>query len=246
MKDLKVIPVETDILVIGGGLSGCMAAINAATNEGLKVTLAEKSDTRASGKAGTGVDHFWSYIPPVHEKMGYTIDDMREDFFLSAPGALPALSRGDLWYIVASTMYDRVMDLEKWGVNFRYEDSHAPGKFRIVYQYHSVPSSFNFDGVTLKVKLTAEAKRRGVNIINRVQVTDLIKNDGQIAGAVGVGTRTADIYVFKAKAVVLCSGGRQTRIHRNPSGIDFNTFSPPTLTGQKPSGAPKARSSPRE
>jgi succinate dehydrogenase/fumarate reductase flavoprotein subunit len=128
-------------------------------------------------------------------------------------------------------MYDRVMDLEKFGINFRYDDSQAPGKFRIVYQYHSVPSSFNFDGVPLKIKLTAEAKRRGVDIINRVQVTDLIKTNGQISGAVGVNTRTSDIYLFKAKAVVLCSGGRQTRIHRNPSGVDFNTFSPPTLTG---------------
>jgi succinate dehydrogenase/fumarate reductase flavoprotein subunit len=231
MIKLKVIPVETDVLIIGGGLSGCMAAIRAAANEGLRVTLVEKSDTRASGKAGTGVDHFWSYIPPVHEKMGYTIDDMREDYFLSAPGAIPAFSRGDLWYLVASTMYDRVLDLEKFGINFRYEDSQVPGKFRVVYQYHSVPSSFNFDGAPLKIKLTAEAKRRNVNIINRVQVTDLIKSDGQISGAVGIGTRTADIYLFKAKTVVLCSGGRQTRIHSNPSGVDFNTFSPPTLTG---------------
>ena len=231
MIELKVIPVETDVLIIGGGLAGCMAAIKAAGEEGLRVTLAEKSDTRASGKAGSGVDHFWSYIPPVHEKMGYTIDNMAEEHRLSTvSGAGPDFFRKDLFYLVASTMYDRMLDLEKFGINFRYEDSKVPGRFRIVYQYHSVPSSFNFDGVPLKPKLTAEMKRRGVNIINRVQVTDLIKTDGQISGAVGVGTRTADIYVFKAKAVVLCAGGL-TRIHRNPSGVDFNTFRSPTCTG---------------
>jgi succinate dehydrogenase/fumarate reductase flavoprotein subunit len=83
----------------------------------------------------------------------------------------------------------------------------------------------------LKPNLTAEALRRGVKIINRVQVTDLIKTDGQISGAVGVGTRTADIYLFKAKTVILSAGGRQTRIHRNPTGVDFNTFAPPTCCG---------------
>ena len=231
MTELKVIPVETDVLVIGGGLAGCMSAINAAGNQGLRVTLVEKSDTRASGKAGTGIDHAWSYIPEIHGKMGYTINDMLEDFHSTIPGGDPAFFRDDIWYLVANTMFNRMLDLEKFGINFRYEDSKVPGKFRIVYQYHSVPSSFNFDGVLLKPKLTAEAKRRGVKIFNRLQITDLIKTDGQISGAVGIGTRTADIHFFKAKVVVLCTGGRQTRIHRNSTGIDFNTFGPPTCTG---------------
>ncbi len=230
MAEFKTIPVETDVLVIGGGLAGCMAAINAAGKDGLKVTLVEKSDTRASGKAGTGIDHSWSYMPPVHEKMGYTIDDMLEDYRCTVAGRSPAFFRDDLWYLVASTMYDRMLDLEKFGVNFRYDDSQVPGKFRVVYQYHSVPSSFNYDGVTLKPRLTAEVKKRGIRLINRVQVTDLIKTDGKISGAVGVGTRKSEIYLFKAKAVVLCTGGRQVRIHRNPSGVDFNTYAPPTCT----------------
>jgi succinate dehydrogenase/fumarate reductase flavoprotein subunit len=239
MIELKVIPVETDILIIGGGLAGCMAAIKAAEEKGLRVIVAEKDDTLASGKAGTGVDHFWSYIPPVHEKTGYTIDDMMEDRRLSLPGANPAFIRDDLYYRVASTMYDRMLDLEKFGINFRYEDSKVPGNFRVVYQYHSVPSSFNFDGALLKRRLTNEMKRRGVRILNRVQMTDLIETDGQISGAVGIGTRSADIYFFKSKAVVLCAGGL-TRIRRNASGLDFNTFLPPTCTGDGSSMAFRA------
>jgi succinate dehydrogenase/fumarate reductase flavoprotein subunit len=230
MTEFNIIPVDTDVLIVGGGLSGCMAAINAAGETGLRVTLAEKSDTRASGKAGTGVDHLWSYMPPIHEKMGYTIEDMLEDYRCSTPGRALQFVREDLWFKVASTMYERMLDLERFGVNFRYEDSQVPGKFRVVYQYHSVPSSFNFDGVTLKPRLTAEMKRRGVKIINRVQITDLVKTGSQISGAVGIGTRSSDLYFFRAKSLVLCTGGRQARIHRNPSGVDFNTYSPPTCT----------------
>ena len=227
MVHLKVIPIETDVLIIGGGLAGCMAAIKAAEEKDLRVTLVEKSNTLASGCAASGIDHIWSYIPPIHEKMGYTIEDMAEDH---RKGIAFGLVRKDLFYLVAGTMYERILDLERFGLKFRYEDSKAPGKFRIVSQFHSVPTSFNFDGEPLKLKLTREAKRREVNIINRVQMTDLITTHGQVSGAIGVGTRTGDIHFFKAKAVVL-SSGRSNRLSRNPSGVDFNTRLPSPLSG---------------
>ena len=46
-KNIEVITVDTDVLIIGGGLSGCMAAIKAAEYD-VSVTIAEKADTRAS------------------------------------------------------------------------------------------------------------------------------------------------------------------------------------------------------
>ena len=47
--------IETDVLIIGGGIAGCWAAISAA-REGLKVTLVEKGDTVRSGAGGPGCD----------------------------------------------------------------------------------------------------------------------------------------------------------------------------------------------
>ncbi|MFH1125069.1 MAG: FAD-dependent oxidoreductase [Pseudomonadota bacterium] len=233
---LNVISVDTDVLVIGGGLAGCMAAIKAAEEENLRVTLVDKSNTVASGCAAAGIDHLWGYIPPIHEKMGYTIDDMAEDH---QQGIAHGFFRRDLFYLVAGTLYDRVLNLENFGIHFRYEDSKAPGKFRIVPQFHSVPTSFNFDGAPLKPTLTKEAKRRGVKIINRVQTTDLIKTDNQISGAVGVHVRTGEIYFFRAKAVVLCTG-RSNRLGRNPTGLDFNTRMPSPLSGDGTSMAMRA------
>ena len=233
---LNITPVETDVLIIGGGIAGCMAAIKAAEDKKVRVTLVDKSNTLASGCAASGIDHLWSYIPPIHEKMGYTIEDMAEDH---RQEIAYGLFRKDLFYLVAGTMYERVLELEKFGIQFRYEDSKIPGKFRIVPQFHSVPTSFNFDGKALKIKLTQEAERRGVNIINRVQMTDLITTGGQISGAAGVGTRTGDIYFFKSKAVVL-SSGRSNRLSRNPSGIDFNTRLPSPLSGDGTSMAIRA------
>ena len=164
---IEIVPIETDVLVIGGGLAGCMAGIKAGES-GLKVTVAEKANTLSSGCAGTGVDHSWAYIPMIHERMGWTIEDLIEDHAqLIARGFI----NKELLRLVARENYDRMLDLEKFGVKIRYDDSKIPGKFRIVHQFHSMPSSFNFDGYDLKIKLTREAKKRGVEIVNRVTVS---------------------------------------------------------------------------
>ena len=74
-----------DVLVLGGGLSGCFAAI-AAARKGQQVILVEKGAVERSGAAGTGFDHWesactnpcsrvtpeeiaWAY---VHEQDGYS------------------------------------------------------------------------------------------------------------------------------------------------------------------------------
>jgi len=223
----EVIPIETDVLIIGGGLAGCMAGIKAAESD-VSVTIVEKADTRASGCAGTGVDHLWAYIPPVHEKMGYSIEDLVESH-------IKGIARGfidpELLHFIARESYNRVLDLESFGLNFRFEDSNLPEKFRVVTQFHSLPSTLNFDGRDVKVHQTREARKRGVNIINRVTMIELLSSpDGHISGALGVGTRDGKIYFFKAKAVVT-STGRVNRISRSQTGVWGNTRLPAYETG---------------
>jgi succinate dehydrogenase/fumarate reductase flavoprotein subunit len=223
---IEVIPIDTDVLVIGGGLVGCMAGIKA-SEYGVKVTIAEKANTLSSGCAGTGVDHSWAYIPIIHEKMGWTMEDLIEDHSqLIARGFI----NKELLRLVARENYDRMLDLEKFGVKIRYDDSQIPGKFRIVYQFHSMPSSFNFNGRDLKVRLTQEARKRGVDIVNRVMMVALLVTDGQIAGALGVGTGNGKLYTFRAKAVVI-STGRANRMTPNVTGIWGNHRIPVNETG---------------
>jgi succinate dehydrogenase/fumarate reductase flavoprotein subunit len=232
---VEVIPIEADVLVIGGGLAGCMAGIKA-VESGSNVAIVEKANTISSGCAGTGIDHVWGYIPPIHQKMGWTIDDLIEDH---SQGIARGLINKELLYLVANESYDRVLDLEKFGVNFRYEDSKIPGKFRIVHQFHSLPTTFNFDGRDVKLKLTREAKKRGVTIINRVMVIELLVTNGQISGALGVGTNDGKIYFFKSKAMVL-STGRVNRLSRTVTGIWGNHRIPVNETGDGRAMALKA------
>ena len=53
--------IDTDVLVIGGGIAGCWTAINA-TRKGVRVTLVEKAATIRSGAGGLGCDH-WCNTP---------------------------------------------------------------------------------------------------------------------------------------------------------------------------------------
>jgi len=226
-RETEVISLETDVLIIGGGLAGCMAAIKASEYD-VSVTIAEKANTLASGCAGSGIDHMWAYIPPVHEKMGYTLEDLIESH---TRGIANGFINGDLIHFIARESYNRMLDLEGFGLTFRYEDSKIPGNFRVVHQFHSEPSAFNFDGRDVKVNLTKEAKRRGVNIINRVTVVELLSSsDGHVSGALGVGTRDGKLYVFKAKAVVL-STGRMNRLSRSVTGVWGNHRIPVNETG---------------
>jgi heterodisulfide reductase subunit A-like polyferredoxin len=59
--------IETDVLCIGGGIAGLMAAIRAA-ELGVKVVVAEKGNVLYSGCGRMGNDHFETYIPKVHGK----------------------------------------------------------------------------------------------------------------------------------------------------------------------------------
>lgn len=75
---MEVIDISTDVLIVGGGLAGCMAAIRASEVCGSEnVLLVEKANVQRSGNAATGVDHTWSYMPEYHESLGLVIISRR-------------------------------------------------------------------------------------------------------------------------------------------------------------------------
>jgi succinate dehydrogenase/fumarate reductase flavoprotein subunit len=234
---MEMVKIQTDVLVIGAGLAGCMAAIRA-RDLGSQVLMAEKSHALCSGQAGSGIDHIWGYIPPVHSRIGWTVDDLVEDHMA---GVAHGFARRELIRFIASEVYDRLLDLEKLGVKIRYDDSALPGRFRLVHQFHSVPSSLNVEGYSIKAKLSRGAEKRGVKIINRVMMTDLLTGDGHIAGALGVDTRERKIYSIRAKSVILSAGGKTGRIGRESTGSAyFNLHLPGSLSADGKAMALKA------
>ncbi len=234
--------ITTDVLVIGGGLSGCMAAINAA-DHGAKVTIMEKSHTERSGSAGTGNDHFWFWDPDIHLPRNWTISDMVRD--ISYDGKYGKTKGGlmdqELLEIVAEGTKEAVNRLESWGIQFKYDKIYpwnlqydAPPqekKYRIVPQFQSEWDTLNYDGRDIKKRLTEQCKKHGVEILNRVSGTGLLTREGKVVGATGVNMRTGEFYVIKAKAVIMATGMDQHRLFKPQSGDWFNSQSPPYITG---------------
>ena len=116
--------VEADVLVLGGGLAGCFAAI-AVAQRGQKVVLVEKGATERSGAAGTGFDHWesactnpCSKVTP--EEIAYAYVDEQDHY-----------SNGISHYIECREGYDRLLDLERFGGKIRdTEDEFAGAEFR--------------------------------------------------------------------------------------------------------------------
>jgi succinate dehydrogenase/fumarate reductase flavoprotein subunit len=218
---------QAEVLVVGGGLAGCLAAIRAKSC-GADVLVVEKAHVAASGQAASGIDHLWGFFPPAHGRIGWTIDDLVEDHM---QGVAHGFAFRELLELVARDAYARVLDLERMGVKFRYEDSKTPGGFRLVHQFHSLPTSLNLEGADIKRKLDAQLRRLGVRTLNRVMITDLVTEGGRIAGAVGLGTRDGEVRLFRAKALILAAGGKTGRLGRETTGsVRFNLHLPGNLS----------------
>ena len=65
MKDFETVVVETDLLILGGGMASCGAAVEAAhwaKANGLKVTMVDKAAVDRSGAVAMGLSAINQYV----------------------------------------------------------------------------------------------------------------------------------------------------------------------------------------
>lgn len=190
---------DTDLLCVGGGIAGLMAAINAA-DQGLACTIVEKANIQRSGSAGLGNDHFICYIPEVHGDYETFIEDVMR---LQNGDRLRQM--GPEW---ARRFFFKTNDIvhmwESWGIPMKHEGAwyfagHSlPGRTRAFLKYN---------GRDQKLRLVEQARQRGVTIHNRRMGYELLHGaDGAVTGAVAVDTRERTLHVYRARAVLLGTG----------------------------------------
>jgi len=207
--------VSTDILILGGGIAGCWAAI-AAARKGLKTTLVEKGATIRSGAGGSGCDHWESAATNPCSRV--TPEELTMAMIKDHNGYNNGISH----YIECREGYDRLLELEKMGGKIRDTGKEFVGaefrdektQFLFSYDYEN-RFTLRVWGTTFKPALYKECKRLGVEIYDRVMATSLImdvnKHSSKVLGATGVNGRTGRFFVFKSKATILCMA-RPTRI----------------------------------
>lgn len=212
---------EADILCVGGGIAGLMAAIRAG-ELGAKVIVAEKSNTLHSGSGGLGNDHFLCYIPEVH---GGDIKPVIEAVQRSLTGAMRHRELLRAWL---ENTFEIIKLWDAWGIPMKYQG-------RWEFAGHAFPGEplvhLHYSGQYQKTVLTREARKRNVEIVNRLMAFDLLTQNDSIVGAIGLDTRDKRVVEIRAKAVVLATG-RCVRLFPSPiPGLMFNVAYSPCSTG---------------
>jgi succinate dehydrogenase/fumarate reductase flavoprotein subunit len=208
--------IETDILVLGGGIAGCWAAIGAA-RKGMRVALVEKSATKRSGAGGSGCDN-WCDVP-AHPLINVNPDEWAR----RCAGVNGGYGCGIGRQIQCRENYDALLELEKMGGKIRDYNGEYRGsmgydeksKF-VIYTGLSPLKEVIVWGNTFKPAMKKECERLGVKIYDRVMATSLLTERGlqgaRVVGATGLNSRTGEFLVFKAKATILCMAGASTSI----------------------------------
>ncbi|MGI6070542.1 MAG: FAD-dependent oxidoreductase [Blautia sp.] len=199
--------VAADVLVLGGGMAGCYAAI-AAARRGKKVVLVEKGATIRSGAAGSGFDHWESACTNPCSKV--TAEEIAKAYIDEQDG----YSNGIAHYIECEEGWHRLKDMEDFGGKIRdTEGEFAGADFRdektglmFAYDYEN-KFTIRVWGSTFKPALYKELKRLGVVIYDRTEATALLvkKENGRKKGigAMGMNVHTGKFLVFLAKTTVL-------------------------------------------
>jgi succinate dehydrogenase/fumarate reductase flavoprotein subunit len=197
---------ETDVLVMGGGLAGCFAAVKA-RELGADVMLVEKNFV-----GRTGCSNFAADFMVFRKDWGDDTKAWLDQF--SRIGEHVADRHWD--EILLKESYDRYQDLISWGVPFYKQDDtvgfpdpeEEPKRIlcrKTKYRFTNLISKF---GTKEKMLIARKAViDSGANLIDRVMITDFTQRDGKITGAVGFNTVNGDYYLINAKAIVVASGG---------------------------------------
>ncbi len=211
---------ETDILIIGGGSAGCLAAIVAKEkNPNAEVLVVEKGDLNRSGSIAMGMDALNIVVQPGI--------NTPEQYINSAIIATDGILDYKPSYKMAERSYSMLKLLESWGICFPKNNQdeyislqvHAKGKFLV-----------EMDSPNLKLILADKVKKSGTQILNRTMITKLLVSNNQVTGAMGFNLRSGEFIAISAKATILANGGC-ARFSLPNSGYLYGIFDYPGNAG---------------
>jgi len=191
---------ELDVVVIGAGGAGLRAAIEA-TDRGARTALVCKS---LLGKAHTVMAE-----GGIAAAMGnvYPEDNWRVHFRDTMRGG-KMLNSWRMAQLHAQEAPDRVYELEEWGALFdRTADGRILQRDFGGHRFARLAHVGDRTGLEMIRTLQHRAVASGVEVFMECTVTHLLTDDGRIAGAVAYWRESGRLVVFRAKAVVLATGG---------------------------------------
>ncbi len=205
-----MMPLETDVLVIGAGGAGMYAALEAA-RAGANVILADRS---LIGRGGATVMAQMT----VAAALGEQTPDNWEYHLADTLAAGRGLCDAKLAAILCEEGPRRIHEMDGWKVGWAREDGHikqvqAPGHDRPRCVYVDFLSTGPAVSKTLRTRLNDTS---GIRRIGDLLITDITVRNGEAHGATALHVTTGRIVPIAAKAVVIATGGL-TRLYRRNS-----------------------------
>lgn len=207
--------VESDLLIIGGGSAGLWAAKR--FTELLpekKVVIVDKGPKEWGGLMSMAGGDFDAVIP------GDDLNAWVEDFIYYFDGLCDQEQIEEL----LSRSYDRLEDYQRYGCEFFHKED---GSLKSIPQ-RGLPHVKLYPaklvgrgGEDMVRNLVRQLRKTNVESLGRIMVTDLLKKDGRVVGAVGFDSINGDFYRFHAQVVIAATGvgGWKTSYGKNtPTG----------------------------
>ena len=189
--------IEYDVLVIGGGLAGMSAALHAG-EAGASVAMVSKVyPTRSHSAAAQG---------GINAALG--IEDSWEVHAYETVKGSDFLGDQDAIEILCHEGIQDVFDLEHWGVIFdRNEEGNIHMRGFGGTDKSRTCHVGDMTGQTILHVMYERLLRKNVKSYDEWFVTTLLMDEGACCGAVAMEITSGKFEVFKAKAVIICTGG---------------------------------------
>ncbi|WP_369988658.1 fumarate reductase/succinate dehydrogenase flavoprotein subunit [Pseudomonas xanthosomatis] len=213
---------DYDIVVIGGGTAGPMAAIKAKEHDkNLRVLLLDKANVKRSGAISMGMDGLNNAIIPGHA----TPEQYTKEITVANDGIVNQAAV----YAYATKSFETIEQLDRWGVKFEKDET---GDYAVKKVHHMGAYVLPMpEGHDIKKVLYRQLKRARVEISNRMVCTRvLLDAEGAAAGVLGFDCRSGEFRVIRAKAVILACGAAG-RLGLPSSGYLMGTYENPTNAG---------------
>ena len=193
----------TDVLVIGGGLAGCWAAI-AATRQGSRALVVDKGFVGGSG-CSVFAGGVVLYLTPDDNPADFVREHCRESELLLDPAWVE-------WLVQAN--YERIAELDGWGAPFDRHDDAAGSQAgslhrRLIYVgSRETVWRLGLDSVELMKLMRKQVLRtKQAKLLDHTTIVKLLVQEGRIVGAVGIRRQDDRLCLIQAKAIVLAAGG---------------------------------------
>jgi fumarate reductase (CoM/CoB) subunit A len=206
--------IETDVLVVGGGLAALRAALSART-AGADVVVAVK---RRLGQSGSSANTTGGYAAASAE---YDPDDDAWQHYADTIAGGGWVNERPLVRALADEAPARLRELMALGAQFRMHD----GRFLLSpsgdHRHPRVLAPVHYRGTDMTFPLREAVLAAGVHPLENTLIVDLLMDDGRVAGALGVRRDRAGACLIRARAVVLAAGGagRLFSVTSNPVDV---------------------------